>query len=129
MKAVEHRIRLSILVERSATTLPKAPKNGMGGKQEGKPHSYFAFRWVEEPEKEADWEPNTAGDLQMIVGKDLAESNPTLYGHLADNLGEVPTISPQPEVPPCGTATATRLQTTRRSWSSEKRSTWSPFRW
>ena len=27
-----------------------------------------------------------------IIGKDLAESNPDLYGHLADNLGEVPTI-------------------------------------
>ncbi len=93
LKTVEHPMRINIVAERPAAPVPKPPTNGAGSNQSGKPQSYFAFRWVEKPEEEPGWDANTAGDLQMIAGKDLAESNPSLYGHLSDFQAEVPTIS------------------------------------
>lgn len=49
-----------------------------------------AFRWSHTRD-ETGWSDNTAGDLQFLSGKVLAEKQSKLYGHLK-NVQQVPTV-------------------------------------
>jgi hypothetical protein len=94
LKSVSHHVRVKVVAERPAAPVPPPipPAGGKSQKDEASPRSFFAFRWVSEPEKEPGWVPQTAGDLQMVAASELAAVNDA-YAHLKDYPGDVPTIA------------------------------------
>lgn len=50
-----------------------------------------AFMWTKH-DHQVDWTDRTAGQMQLIEGRTLAESDPSLYGRLRKSSEKVPTI-------------------------------------
>jgi hypothetical protein len=93
LKSVSHYFRVKVVAERPASVPPPIPPTGgRPQKSDANPRSFFAFRWVSEPEKEPGWVAQTAGDLQMVAASELAAVNDA-YAHLKDYPGDVPTIA------------------------------------
>jgi hypothetical protein len=88
-------LNVTILAERAEPT-PRPPKkkDDSGSAQTGgKKRSVIALVWNRvDTNRASGWTEDTAGDLQRLQGKVLAEMNPELYGELKDVDAEVATI-------------------------------------
>lgn len=68
------------------------PKTGKQTKRKPSDRGNVAFMWSKTAEQsENHWTDGTAGDLQYLPGKVLAEKDPKLYGDLRD-VARVPTV-------------------------------------
>lgn len=87
-------LNVTVLAERPEPAPPKPPKRDQGtGQQAGTRKSVIALVWNSLDQNRASgWTEETAGDLQRLPGKALAEMNPELYGDLKDVDAEVATI-------------------------------------
>lgn len=86
-------LNIKILAERPQAD-PQQPKKKEGGAhKEGRKRSVIALVWNKVDDHRASgWSEDTAGDLQRLPGKLLAEKAPELYGELKDVDAEVATI-------------------------------------
>ncbi len=87
-------LSVTFLAERAEPQPPRLPKTKEGaGQAEGKKRSVIALVWNRvEDQRASGWTEETAGDLQRLAGKVLAEMNPDLYGEFKDVHTEVATI-------------------------------------
>jgi hypothetical protein len=86
-------ITVTVLAERPEPTPRMPTRKGGAAQTEGKKRSVIALVWNRVDDHRASgWSEQTAGDLQRLPGKVLAEQDPELYGELKDVDAEVATI-------------------------------------
>ena len=88
-------LNVTLLAERPepAPRPPKKNDDEGSGQKEGKKRSVIALVWNRlEGNRASGWTEETAGDLQRLPGRVLAEMNPESYGELKDVDAEVATI-------------------------------------
>lgn len=87
-------LNVTLLAERPEPAPPKPPKKKEGtGQAQGRQHGDIALVWNSlDANRASGWTEETAGDLQRLPGKVLAEMDPENYGELKDVDAEVATI-------------------------------------